>query len=232
MAPHKQWLTAAWSAAIEAVNGRHLVKACLQKHPSHPTRILAIGKAASAMALGALDALPPKPNTLIITKYKHTPNELKNRATIKIIEAGHPIPDENSLQAGKAAIQFLQSAKSDEHLLLLISGGASALLEQLPPNISLTDLQTFNREMMASGQPIEKINQTRKNLSNLKGGQLLANFTGNSVTVYAISDVRSNDIADIGSGIGMTTHLSQDIKSQTKINSYTNGNTFCRARQK
>ena len=216
MTPHKELIKTAWLVGIKAVNGQHLVQRTLKQEQLQPTKILAIGKAAGAMTQGAL-AERPNINTLIITKQGHTPNDLSPGPTITIIEAGHPIPDAASLRAGKAAFNFVANTTEQDTFLLLLSGGASALAEQLQPNLTLEELKYTTQEMIASGKDINAINQHRQTLSTLKGGQLLTHFKGKQVAVYAISDVPSNEIATIGSGIGDPSQLPNNVQRTAKI---------------
>ena len=216
MTPHKELIKTAWLLGIKAVNGQHLVQKTLKQEQLQPTKILAIGKAAGAMTQGAL-AERPNINTLIITKQGHTPNDLSPGPTITIIEAGHPIPDAASLRAGKAAFDFVANTTEQDTFLLLLSGGASALAEQLQPNLTLEELKYTTQEMIASGKDINAINQHRQTLSTLKGGQLLTHFKGKQVAVYAISDVPSNEIATIGSGIGDPSQLPNNVQRTAKI---------------
>ena len=110
------------------------------------------------------------------------------RQTLRIIEAGHPLPDENSLSAGLELTRFVQSVAEDGHLLLLVSGGASSLAELLPDDISLEKLQQFTDQMLAEGLNIGEINQRRKEISRIKNGKLLADFSGSNLTVFRVME--------------------------------------------
>lgn len=144
------------------------------------------------------DELP----SLAVTKYDHAETELKAYPNLSVIESAHPVPDQNSLYAGKALLKFVSEAGPEAHLLLLVSGGASALAECLSDEFDLAALQTLNREMLAEGHDIHAINKRRKEVSRIKGGKLLSHFGGQSVLVLAISDVEGGDLSVIGSGIG------------------------------
>ena len=86
-----------------------------------------------------------------------------------MIESAHPVPDQNSLYAGKALLKFVSDIGPDGRLLLLVSGGASSLAEALSDGISLDDLQNLNRAMLAEGYDIHAINKRRKEISRIKG---------------------------------------------------------------
>jgi hydroxypyruvate reductase len=119
-----------------------------------------------------------------------------------VIESAHPIPDQNSLDAGRALLERLQAMPADSKLLMLVSGGASALAEALPEGMTLDDLRAVTDEMIATGKTIGQINARRKQTSLIKDGKLIAAFGGAEVRVYAISDVEGDGIATIGSGLG------------------------------
>ncbi len=198
----KQLLQQAWWAGIEAVNGYGLVKSELENHNySNITHVLAIGKAASSMIMGAYDALEFFKG-LCITKYGHADTSLKRITSIETIESSHPVPDENSLAAGNKAIKFIKSLSAQDNLLVLVSGGASALVELLPNNVTLKDLQLLNQRMLCEQKTIHEINKVRCKISLIKHGKLLNQCQADSITTLAISDVQGDDIKVIGSGIG------------------------------
>lgn len=188
-----------WQAGVDAVGGARAVETALAAHATpRPDRILAVGKAASAMAQAAVARWPDVP-CLIVTKYGHG-NDAP--AGAKVIEAAHPVPDAASLAAGLALQNDVRACGPDEHLLMLISGGASALAEVPVNGRSLDDLKTDTQELLASGADIGIINAQRTSLSQIKGGKLLAGFSGRRVTTFALSDVEGDALATIGSGIG------------------------------
>lgn len=187
-----------WQAGVDAVRGTPAVRAFLPTLPHSPTRILAVGKAACDMAYPTMQAFPGTP-TLIVTKHGHA-TPLPGPATI--LEAGHPIPDAGSLAGGRALLDAVAACGNTDHLLLLVSGGASATAELLPDGLTLADLQSDTEAMMASGADIHAINARRKEVSLIKGGKLLAQFRGASATTLAISDVEGDSLDVIGSGIG------------------------------
>ena len=167
-----------------------------------PDLIVAVGKAASDMCLGAFALFGDETPAVVATKYDHSaPSLLKNPA-VTTIESGHPISDHKSLLAGKVMVHTVQALRPGSELLLLVSGGASAIVEHLPEDMSLENLQQLNRELLASGKNIEQINAQRKAISLIKDGRLLEKFRGSRVTVCAISDVEGDGIETIGSGIG------------------------------
>jgi glycerate-2-kinase len=121
--------------------------------------------------------------------------------TVEWFEASHPLPDPRSVAAGRRAAEIAGSVGSGECLLILLSGGASALLAA-PAGISLDDKRRTIELMMHTGADITELNTVRKHLSALKGGQLAAACAGTTVTL-AVSDVVGDDVSVIGSGPGV-----------------------------
>lgn len=119
---------------------------------------------------------------------------------IRISEAGHPIVDENSLEATNQILQFVQGAGSQDLVFCLLSGGGSSLLEKLPAGISLTDLQETQRLLLSSGATIEEVNCVRKHLSLVKGGQLSRAIAPASCVNLILSDVIDDPLESIASG--------------------------------
>lgn len=159
--------------------------------------VVAAGKAAAAMALETEKILGSRIKSgLVVTKYAHA-LPLQYCTTL---EAAHPVPDENSVRAGKAVVGLLQSTAPDDIVLLLISGGASALLADYPPGSSLDDLRELFTLLLHSGAAIDEMNTVRKHLSLIKGGQLVR-YTPSAVFTLILSDVPGDDLSVIASGL-------------------------------
>lgn len=186
-----------WRAGVDAVGGHAAVIRALDG-AQRPDRILAVGKAAAEMARAALDLFPDVP-ALVVTKDGHGDGLPPG---VELIESAHPVPDARSLAGGRALREAVEAMPPGSHLLLLVSGGASALAEDLVDGQTLADLATLNRALLASGKDITAMNVERRKISRVKGGGLLSAFGGASVRVLAISDVPGDDINVIGSGIG------------------------------
>ena len=189
--------------ALAAVNGA----ACVRRFFAARTGpgavyAVAIGKAAGAMLQGARAALGDDLRAgLLITKPGHVPPDLREDAAVTVLEAGHPVPDETSLRAGAALLDFIVSTPPDAHLLFLISGGASSLVEVLPPGLSLDDVRRLNAWLLGSGLDIHEMNALRKQFSCIKGGRLAQHLRGRRALQLLISDVPGDAPADIGSGL-------------------------------
>jgi len=186
-----------FSAAVAAVNGRVRVGNHLITQPvTAPVYLLSIGKAACAMAQGAHDILNASiVNALIITKHG-----CAETLPWPVLEAGHPLPDEQSLVAGQKLLDFVAAIPADAMVLVLLSGGASALVEVLPEGMDFAQLRTLNDWLLASGLDIVAMNRVRKRLSRIKGGRLAGLLSPRPVLCLAISDVPGDDPRVIGSG--------------------------------
>ena len=194
---HRENLLRIFQSALAAVNGRSCVRARLEER-TLPGKIymVAVGKAACAMAQGAQDALGSRiADALIITKKGHAES-----LPWPVLEAGHPLVDETSLEAGRTLLAFVDRIPQDAAVLVLISGGASALVEALPPQISLDKFQKINRWVLGSGLDINDYNRIRRRLSRLKGGRLAKLLSPRRVLCLVVSDVPGNDLRAIGSG--------------------------------
>lgn len=178
--------------------------------------ILGVGKAAVPMCMAAMPQLTQGGRVLAVTKYGHG-DEQADANGIEVIEAAHPVPDENSLEGGQALAEAVQSAEPDCRLLMLVSGGASALAELTKGEMTLEVLRQENERLVASGLDIHAINAERRKFSAIKGGGLLSRFAGKSVQVLAISDVPGDDIAVIGSGIGAAPPENADFSHDCSI---------------
>ncbi len=195
----KQILSDLFLTALKAVNGRLAVEQQLQQIAIEgDVAVIAIGKAASAMMLGAQDHLNKQiQSALIITKSGYADHAID----WPCVEAGHPVPDSQSLAAGTKLLEFLNNIPDETKILALISGGASSLVEVLPENMELKNLQEMNEWLLASGLEIHEMNRIRQSVSLIKGGKTLQHVNKNEMTQLLISDVKMDDIEIIGSGL-------------------------------
>ena len=188
-----------FDAGVRAVRGETSVAAALRRAEcNQPDQIIAVGKAATSMARAADVHFAPCP-MLIVTKYHHADGAPDHA---EVIEAAHPVLDENSIRAGARIRETVNAMAPGSHLLMLVSGGASALAEDPIDGIDLAGLTVRAQDMLASGADIHAMNTLRKQLSRIKGGKLLSCFQGARVTTMAISDVEGDSLGVIGSGIG------------------------------
>lgn len=190
-------------AGLAATAGETCVAAFLAAHPStEPVSVVALGKAASAMASGATRTLGARLHRgLLVTKPGHTAPQLQQDTRFTCLEAAHPLPDRRSLEAGRRLLQFIAATPQGESLLFLISGGTSSLVEVLDEASDLDTLHRLNHWLLGSGLDIATVNRIRRSVSQIKGGQLLEYLGNRPATVLLISDVPGDDPAVIGSGL-------------------------------
>ena len=169
--------------------------------PTGPVAVLAIGKAADSMLLGAVEMLGERIKAgLLITKQGYAVDGSFAQKNIPVITAGHPLPDAHSLLAGQRLLSFLEDQPEYMTLLFLISGGASSLVEVLPAGVNLDDLQKVNNWLLSSGWDIGAMNRVRKTLSCIKGGRLARYLKDRKTICLMISDVPDDRPDVIGSG--------------------------------
>ncbi len=166
---------------------------------SRPLHVVAVGKAAAPMAAAFAGATHLAIRQAIAIGT-HADEALPER--VEWLESSHPFPDARSEAAGRRALAVAQSVYSGEALVILLSGGASALMAAPVDGISLEDKIRTTRLMMNAGADIHALNTVRRHLSNVKGGRLAAACVGSTVTL-ALSDVVGDDLNAIGSGPGV-----------------------------
>ncbi len=155
---------------------------------------IAIGKASYAMT-SAVDSLMPIAGGILVTPDKIE----KSSKKFQVIQAGHPLPDKNSLVAAKMIIQFLVKTTPGDLVIFLISGGSSSLVA-IPDGITLKEKQTTTNLLLKCGASIQEINCIRKHLSKIKGGKMLEYLRSDAVSLV-MSDVVGNDLSSIASGM-------------------------------
>ena len=133
---------------------------------------------------------------VITVKYGHGIPTQK----IKVLEAGHPIPDENTLTHTRQMLKLAEQAGGDDLVIVLLSGGGSALMEALPDSISLQQWAELNQSLLASGADITQINTIRKHLSLTKGGRLAQKIAPAQTLTLILSDVIGDPLNSIASG--------------------------------
>jgi glycerate 2-kinase len=160
--------------------------------------VLAVGKAAGAMAKAAKELLGEKfSGGLVVTKDDHDPGP----EGFETVFASHPEPDERSVEAARKVQEAVESLEEGDLLLALISGGASALLADPAPPIELGDLKKLTGDLLRSGADIGEINTVRKHASVLKGGGLARLAHPAPTVALLLSDVVGDEPSSIASGL-------------------------------
>jgi len=161
--------------------------------------VLAVGKAGAAMASGLISALPPEvsPTGLLVVPAQPR----NNLPGLRTIVAGHPVPNEASFEAARAALEILAGCGADALVFVLLSGGGSALFEKpFFTDVGLKEMQELNRVLVTCGAPIDDINAVRKHVSAVKGGRLAAAAPDALKITLGVSDVPPGRESALASG--------------------------------
>ncbi len=193
----RELLLESFRAAVAAADPLAILSAHLPPPPAGRTLALGAGKAAASMALAVEQHWPAAAplDGLVITRYRH--GLLTNR--IKVVEAGHPIPDESGEKAAREVLRLARGLAPDDLLLALVSGGGSALLSLPVDGITMDELKATTKELLRCGAPIQDMNTVREHLSAIQGGRLAA-ATRARVLALIVSDVTGDDPTHIASG--------------------------------
>jgi glycerate 2-kinase len=197
----RQLLIDSYLAAVAAADPLKIVAKFLPSFDEifkyKKTTVVGAGKAAASMAM-AVENYWPSANALqglVITRYGHgLPCK-----QIRVVQAGHPVPDEAGELAAQEVFDAVAKAGSDELVIVLISGGGSSLLSLPADDISMSDLKALTQMLLASGAPIQDMNVVRKHLSRIQGGRLAQASRAKMITLV-ISDVVGDDLSAIASG--------------------------------
>lgn len=193
-----------WTAAIDAASIAGKYDGLLPPIPIGRAIVIGGGKGSAAMAREFDAVWPGELSGTVVTRHGFGFDDYNGR--IKVIEAGHPVPDQGSTHAALRMIELVRSAGPDDVLIALVSGGLSALLTGLPEGVTLADKQDVTSQLLACGATITEMNLVRKHLSTVKGGKLAALAGDVPIYTYAVSDIPGDDIGAIGSGPTIPDH--------------------------
>jgi glycerate 2-kinase len=203
MTDRRPLLRAIYDAAVAAAHPDVVLERHLRPVPKGKVICLAAGKGAAAMAAAAerhyLDVLeldPARLSGIATTRHGHGVPTRR----IKVVEAGHPMPDEAGLKAAEETLRLAQTAEEDDLLLVLLSGGGSANWIAPVDGVTFVQKQKLTRALLRSGAPIGEVNTVRKHLSRIKGGRLARAGQRAEIVTLAISDVPHDDPSAIASG--------------------------------
>ncbi len=159
--------------------------------------LIAIGKAAAPMA-GALEGILGNrlSGGIVVAKYGYG----LPLSRVRVIEAGHPVPDKNSVKASRAVLHLAAGAGKRDLVFCLLSGGGSALLCGLPDEITISNLKTLTRLLLASGADIKEMNTVRKHASLINGGRLAKAIYPAAIVNLIVSDVVGDKLDTVASG--------------------------------
>ncbi|MCV6548083.1 MAG: glycerate kinase [Cohaesibacter sp.] len=185
-----------FEAAVEAADPARIIDGWLPQRPKGRVIVVGAGKGAAQLARAFERAWDGPLEGLVVTRYGYeVPCE-----HLEVIQAAHPVPDDNGLMASKRLLQLVQDLSADDLVVALICGGASSLLPSPPDGISLADEQAMNESLLASGAPISDMNVIRKHVSNIKGGRLAKAAYPAQVVSLIVSDIPGDIAAYVGSG--------------------------------
>ena len=192
----REALRSLFDTAVASADPHKVLSGHLPKPPVGRTVVVGAGKSAACMA-AALEAAWPWPlGGVVVTRYGHAVPTQR----IRVIESSHPVPDDNSELGARAVLDAVRGLSPDDLVLVLMSGGASALMELPADGITLEQMKDVNRQLLHCGAPIGAMNAVRKHLSAIKGGRLAASAAPATVVTLLISDVPGDDPGTIGSG--------------------------------
>jgi len=188
-----------FDAAVAAADPARCLPAWLPEPPSGRTVIVGAGKAAAAMARAVEEHWrgdPSRYSGLVVTRYGHGAPTRR----IEVVEAAHPAPDAAGQQAAVRILDAVKGLTADDLVLVLLSGGGSALLAAPMAGITLEQKRAVTTALLSCGASIGEINCVRKHLSAIKGGRLALAAAPARVLTLAISDVPGDALSTIASG--------------------------------
>lgn len=191
-----RFLRSLFDAAVAAADPAVVVPAALPASPAGRTVVVGAGKAAAGMARAVEDHWTGPLSGLVATRYGST----VSCERIEVAQAAHPVPDEAGVRAATRMLELVEHLDADDLVLVLASGGGSALLTLPVAGVSLAEVQRVNRALLRAGAPIGEFNLVRRHLSAVAGGRLAAAARPAPVCALLMSDVPGDDPAVIASG--------------------------------
>ncbi|HZQ73070.1 MAG TPA: glycerate kinase [Burkholderiales bacterium] len=193
----RELLEESFRAAVAAADPLRILAPHLPRPPRGRTFVAAAGKAAASMALAVEQAWPADAplDGIAVTRYRHG---LATRR-VRVVEAGHPVPDEAGVAAAREILSSVRSLTEDDLLLALLSGGGSSLLSLPADGMPMAELKALTARLLKSGAAIQEMNTVRKHLSAIHGGRLAAASRA-PVLALIISDVTGDEATHIASG--------------------------------
>lgn len=192
----KAFLTSLFDAAVGAADPKKALAKALPAPPKGRTVVVGAGKGAAQMGAAFEELWPAPIEGVVVTRYGYGAPCKR----LRVIEAGHPVPDEAGLAATEALVAAVHDLGPDDLVVALISGGGSALLPAPSEGLTLADERAMNVALLASGAPISAMNAIRKQVSRIKGGRLAAAAHPARVVSLIVSDVPGDNPAEVASG--------------------------------
>jgi glycerate 2-kinase len=207
-------ISAILKSVVQQLDPRHQVSSSIKIHGDRlefagvrepvnlPGRVvvIAFGKASVPMASGALDVIGDRVDEAIAVTKSGLAGTTQAHEQLEIIESDHPVPTDRSLAAGQRIRDVAEGLGQDDLAIVVISGGGSALVEDLVDGISLDDLRATTDTLLRAGATINQMNAVRRRLSRLKGGGLAKAIAPARLVNLVVSDVLNSPLNDIASG--------------------------------
>jgi len=192
----QKFLISLFDAAVAAADPERVVSRFVPERPAGRLIVVGAGKGSAQLARAFERAYPHPLEGAVVTRYGYAaPCE-----RIDVLEASHPVPDENGLRAAEHLLDLVEGAGADDLVVALICGGGSALLPAPPDRLDLADEAALNKALLASGAPISAMNTIRKHVSRIKGGRLAEAAYPARVLSLVVSDIPGDDPAQVASG--------------------------------
>ncbi len=192
----RQTLLEAFHAAVAAAQPATAIRANLPPPPKGKIVVIGFGKAAATMARALETSYDEPLSGVVVTRYGHV---LEPCQRIRVLEASHPVPDQNGVMAAQEILRAVHGLSEDDLVICLVSGGGSALL-CAPDGISLESKMQVTQALLNSGASIGQVNTVRKHLSLVKGGRLAQACAPARILSLIVSDVVGDDLSSIASG--------------------------------
>ena len=192
----RAFLSALFRQAVAAADPRAAIRANLPRRPQGRTLVIAFGKAASSMAAIFEAEWDGPVEGVIVDRH----GAATGRSSLRRFSAAHPVPDQAGLAAGQAVLDLLATTTDQDLVVVLASGGGSALLPAPAAGMTFEDEVEVNRRLLVSGLAIDEMNLIRAHLSALKGGALTAAARPARVVTFVASDIPGDDVALVSSG--------------------------------
>lgn len=203
-------LEALVAAALEAVEPERCVSRALEARaldvPAPSRRhardvvLIAVGKAAPGMARGALPRLGERIREGLVLAPADGPADEPEHPAVRTLRGGHPLPTSEGVEAARSVLDLVEGAGADDTIVVLLSGGGSALLTLPVRGVTLDDVRATTAELLRAGASVEELNAVRKHLDRLKGGRLGRAASPAAVRAAVISDVVGDRLDVIASG--------------------------------
>jgi hydroxypyruvate reductase len=211
MTADRAFLRMLFDAAVAASKPAACMPLWLEDRPAGNVIVIGAGKAAAGMAAILEQEWAEPLSGLVIVPYGHG----ADCDQIEVVEAAHPVPDENGVAATRRILDMVAGLAADDTVVCLLSGGGSSLLCAPAPGVTLEQKITATNELLRSGLAIHEMNRARRELSAVKGGKLAEACAPASVITLIISDVPGNDPSVVASGptvVDAASALENDVR--------------------